>query len=470
MFEDFVGVYETASTTAETITTIIKDALCRLGLDLIDCRGQAYDGASNMSGRLSGVQAKISADYPKAIYIHCLCHSPNLAVQDSSRNVLLIRKTLDTVQELSNLIHYSPKRKCLLDKVKQDFDAEMPTLKPLCPTRWTVKAKSFESLFLNYEALLETMHVIMTGCDGVTNFEVRSKALGIHSSLQTFDLLCGVMLGEKFYAITDMLSRSLQAKNVTASDAKLASEAICKNIVRLRSDEEFDSFWEKATTKASELQLSDPVLPRNRRPPRRLDSGSNPCSFSSPKDYYRKIYFEFADNIHGELKKRFDQKTFYLYLKAQELLLKAAGTGQVLATNLEDVCKHFGEDLDHSRLKNQLSVLSDVVEGVKPSLRDIECSPKSFQSTSSIFSEVIKLHVLQLLYVLPASTATVERSFSSLHRLKTYLRNSMTPKRLNHLLLLHVHKDATEQIDVQEIVAEFIGRNERRKHCFGNIM
>ena len=309
---------------------------------------------------------------------------------------------------------------------------------------------------------------LCTGCDGVTNFEVRSKALGIHSSLQTFDLLCGVMLGEKCYAITDMLSRSLQAKDVTASDAKLASEAICENIVCLRSDEEFDSFWEKATTKASELQLSDPVLPRNRRPPRRLDSGSNPCSFSSPKYYYRKIYFEFADNIHGELKKRFDQKTFYLYLKAEELLLKAAETGQVLATNLEDVCKHFGEDLDHSRLKNQLSVLSDVVEGVKPSLRDIECSLKSFQSTSSIFSEVIKL--LQLLYVLPASTATAERSFSSLRRLKTYLRKSMSPKRLNHLLLLHVHKDATDQIDLQEIVAEFIGRNERRKHCFGNIM
>ena len=46
----------------------------------------------------------------------------------------------------------------------------------------------------------------------------------------------------------------------------------------------------------------------------------------------------------------------------------------------------------------------------------------------------------------------------------------MTPKRLNHLLLLHVHKDTTEQIDLQEIVAEFIGRNERRQHCFGNIM
>ena len=108
-----------------------------------------------------------------------------------------------------------------------------------------------------------------------------------------------------------MLSRSLQAKDVTASDAKFASEAICKNIMRLRSDEEFDSFGEKATTKASELQLSDPALPRNRIPPRRLDSGSNPCYFSSPEDYYRKIYFEFADNIHGELKKMIKRHSTY---------------------------------------------------------------------------------------------------------------------------------------------------------------
>ena len=65
--EEFVGLYETENTTAETLTKIIKDVVCRLGLDLNDCRGQGYDGASNTSGRLSGVQARISAEYPKAI-------------------------------------------------------------------------------------------------------------------------------------------------------------------------------------------------------------------------------------------------------------------------------------------------------------------------------------------------------------------------------------------------------------------
>ena len=102
-----MGLYETESTTSATLTVLVKDVICQYGLSLSDCRGQAYDGAANLSGRWSGVQARISREYPKALYIHCFCHSLNLAVQDASRNINIIRSTLDTVLELSNLIRYS---------------------------------------------------------------------------------------------------------------------------------------------------------------------------------------------------------------------------------------------------------------------------------------------------------------------------------------------------------------------------
>ena len=160
-----------------------------------DCMGQGYDGASNMSGRLSGVQARISAEYPKALYIHCFCHSLNLAAQDCSRSIPLMRNTLDTIQELSNLIKFSVKRKALLEIIWCNFDLGGV---PLCPTRWTVKAKSFESVLCNYTALLETLHSITNGLDGVSNSEVTSKASGIHSQLETFDLFFGIMVVRDF--------------------------------------------------------------------------------------------------------------------------------------------------------------------------------------------------------------------------------------------------------------------------------
>ena len=131
-----------------------------------------------MSGRISGVQ---DSEYPKAVFIHCVCHSLNLAVQDSCKGISCIRSALDVIQELSNLIKYSGKRKSLLEKIRQDLTSDGPSLRPLCPTRWTVKAKSFESV-LNYEALLETLHKIVSEKDGT--FEVVAKAGGIHKNME----------------------------------------------------------------------------------------------------------------------------------------------------------------------------------------------------------------------------------------------------------------------------------------------
>ena len=52
--------------------------------------------------------------------------------------------------------------------------------------------------------------------------------------------------------------------------------------------------------------------------------------------------------------------------------------------------------------------------------------------------------VLILILVMPATNATSERSFSALRRVKTYLRSTMTQKRLNNLMILLVHKDRTD--------------------------
>ena len=52
-------------------------------LDPSKMRGQAYDGASNMSGKTSGTAARVSSVYPLAQYTHCASHSLNLAVVGS---------------------------------------------------------------------------------------------------------------------------------------------------------------------------------------------------------------------------------------------------------------------------------------------------------------------------------------------------------------------------------------------------
>ncbi|MCG7879675.1 MAG: hAT family dimerization domain-containing protein [Candidatus Thiodiazotropha endolucinida] len=67
---------------------------------------------------------------------------------------------------------------------------------------------------------------------------------------------------------------------------------------------------------------------------------------------------------------------------------------------------------------------------------------------------------LVVLITMLVATATAERSFSVMRRVKTYLRSTMTTERLSSLALLHAYKDV--DIDVQQVINEFADRKDRR--------
>lgn len=58
--------------------------LCKYGLDYKNhLVGQTYDGASVMSGKNTGVQARIKAEARLAFYVHCNAHCLHLVLVDS---------------------------------------------------------------------------------------------------------------------------------------------------------------------------------------------------------------------------------------------------------------------------------------------------------------------------------------------------------------------------------------------------
>jgi len=80
--------------------------------------------------------------------------------------------------------------------------------------------------------------------------------------------------------------------------------------------------------------------------------------------------------------------------------------------------------------------------------------------------------LIRLLLVNPAFSATAEKSFSSLPRLKTYLRSScgqQAQQRLNDLAICHVHKDIMDDIDVKDLMKEFVLTRDKRSQVFGQI-
>ena len=99
--------------------------LIRFNIPLSNCRGQCYDGASNIG--------------------------------DMIRVERLLRDTMDTTSELSKLIKKSPKRDTMLSKIKEELSLGNPGFRVLCPTRWTVKAGSLKSVLDNWSAIINML-------------------------------------------------------------------------------------------------------------------------------------------------------------------------------------------------------------------------------------------------------------------------------------------------------------------------
>ena len=84
--EDFVGYYELPDIKRDTIVTAIKDSLIRMQLSVNNLRAPAYDGASNMFGKNTGVSVQIAAEQPKALSTHCQGHLLNLGIKTTMTN------------------------------------------------------------------------------------------------------------------------------------------------------------------------------------------------------------------------------------------------------------------------------------------------------------------------------------------------------------------------------------------------
>ena len=153
--------------------------------------------------------------------------------------------------------------------------------------------------------------------------------------------------------------------------------------------------------------------------------------------------------------------------------MKAAEKEHVTA-EFDDVCSFYKDYFHPENLRAQLLTFGveygrnqiDNDRSTKSTIFDIKNYFTSLaMAQRSLLSEVCK--VVKLVLVMPATNATTERSFSALRRVKNYLRSTMTQQRLNNLMLLHVHKDITDKIELKAIAKEFVGDSEHRQTIFG---
>ena len=136
-----------------------------MNLPIKNCRGQAYDGESNLQGNFKDVATRVQRG--------TFCYSCSL---------------LGALFE--SLAKASPKRSQLFDEVRSMSDSgETPNLRKLCPTRRTMRTASFDSVIKNYTILLDTLQEISEGNDVHA-----TRAGGLLSLMKKFSTFFGLKL------------------------------------------------------------------------------------------------------------------------------------------------------------------------------------------------------------------------------------------------------------------------------------
>ena len=447
--EDFLGFYAVDDTKGKSIAAIIMDALLRLQLPLNLLRGQTYDGASNMSGTYNGAQAEVRKAQPLAHYVHCIGHCVNLATEAAMSESPLIRDAVSLVNELGVMSSQSGKFQSLFLKTASSNYDKVTKLRPLCPTRWTVRTKAIQYVINQYEAILSALEAM-----SMMKTDVATRAAGLLTKFQHGNTYMALVLAADVIGQLETLNSSLQSRKMTMSGMRAAIDAVIKSLEVKRTPEHFQELKAQAIMKQSEFDLDEMQVPRARKPPARLTGPSSAHHPTSIDQYFSVEYYKLIDTASVKLNDTVKQEGAISYGTLESCLL--SGT-------INDTCQNYPE-FDYDLLRMQLEMFrrqfqyttvdeaADVMRQQVPEVR-------------LLFSQVETL--IRLLMVIPVTSCEAERSFSSLRRLKTWLRSTMTHARLNHVAVCNIHKKYIDSLDLMAIVNEFVELNERRLRFFG---
>lgn len=131
--------------------------------------------------------------------------------------------------------------------------------------------------------------------------------------------------------------------------------------------------------------------------------------------------------------------------------------------SFENLGKSYGSFFDLFKLKNELIVFYSHPYFREVFIKYVPGILISFDLKDT-FSEIFNLS--SLILTIPATTSSVERSFSALKRIKTYLRNQMHEERLSELAIISIEKQflkslKTENCFCNEVIEIFIQKTRR---------
>ena len=169
---------------------------------------------------------------------------------------------------------------------------------------------------------------------------------------------------------------------------------------------------------------------------------------------------------------RFNQEGFHTVAQIEHLLISAVN-GEEINENWTslDIFKQFNEQTLQAELVSLPTFLKmynedNSVPITKVTMMSTICDILNHKPS---FKKLCpNVHTIMLYYnTIPLSSATAERTFSSMRRVKTWLRSRMRANTLTNSLFATIHKERFDLVNTEQIAREFVLRSSQRMNFFG---
>ncbi|XP_056453653.1 zinc finger MYM-type protein 1-like isoform X2 [Gadus chalcogrammus] len=426
--------------------------------------GQGYDGASVMSGKHSGVAARIKTEAKTAFYVHCNAHCLNLVLVDTVKSVPEADCFFSLLEKIYVYMSGSYLHQKWLTVQKEMYGGTPRELQKLSDTRWACRAVACRNL-------MDRLPAVLCVLQNISAENLRDGSIDARGLLAQIDLTFIGLLAtfRKVFGDTKLLSELLQSPSVDLAMAADMVESLLDTFQEYRTETFTDKLWHDIveTAKQCNIAVENVEKKRAHKVSTKLGGSYVTCTIglrkgNADKDSFRQgLLYPILDTLVSEMERRFSKMNCSVMRGIQALNPKSSTFLQ------DDQVFDFGtiygcdkEDLTHE-LHQARRILSRKAESGAAQLGNILDLTVFLEPYQEVFVELFRLCKIAL--ALPVSSAACERSFSALKLIKTHLRTTMLDNRLSHLSLLSIESRRARALNMDDFIKVFASKHKNRR-------
>ena len=466
----------TATADAETIVNVVLAELRNKGIDISGMIGISTDGASVMTGRKTGVVVRLREHIPNLIGTHCAAPRCALATSQAAKFITEIAQYSRTVGNVFYFFSASALRSNKLQEIQTILD--LPELKyaEVHSVRCLSLDRAVRVLYRTYPALVTALehkatsnatakgllhevqqykfimltHLLLDILPVLTRlskaFQTESADFSVMSPMveSTVDLLTdmkssiGMYVDQLDMCIVEEDEHVVYKRGVNEARKKAVDENVKVNVDGLEGFDCLNSASEDDNHTVNEVKL---------------------LYYEQQKSMLLRVMPDYIDRVIANLKDRFADNgvlsLFQIFVPACIVRAEREGAPTLLKFGLKelnDLLDKYEKSLklDRDDCVSEYKQYRRLVLGSYSTLNLSTCVEAMFRNYQQIIPNVCKL--LEVAVLIPMSSVSCERGFSTQNRILTRFRTRLSTQALNDLMRISEDGPSFKQFDFNRAV------------------